>query len=212
MLEEAYKQTRALKYGTAGEMTSIEGGMQMNVYNAFTGSMNAKSYQIKSDSGAIPSKAEIKQQIKEAEENIKKLKSEVKNLEDSDRGLDHLMYIADQLKINDIHKLQAYQRAMNEMLEQIDNLKIIEDDKIIEKLLEASDNPNNAISIGSKLNGDYLDKSKLIHSQHAYSIRNINKNAQTIDIVNPWNTASYVTITFDEFKKYFSALNAASIA
>ena len=191
-------------------MTSINGGAQMNVYNAFLGNISAKSYQIKSDAISAPSKSEIEEGITKIGEEIKELQSKVKNYKDGE-GIEHMLYLSDQKLIQDINELEAFQRYMYEALEQIDGYRIIEDDKLVEKLLEFSQNPNCIISVGTKHQGDWLDKTKLIHSGHAYSIKNVNRNTQTIDVVNPWNTAQYTTLSFDEFKKYFSMINVTEI-
>ena len=139
------------------------------------------------------------------------LQSKIENLKDSDSLFGHLNYLRDQHNIRALETLQAYQRFMHEALEQIDGYKIIEDNKLIEKLLEFTDDSNCIISIGTKHQGNWLDKSKLIHSCHAYSIKGVDKATKTIDVVNPWNTAQYITLSFDEFEKYFSTINVAQI-
>ncbi len=56
-----------------------------------------------------------------------------------------------------------------------------------------------------------MKKDYYIRPMHAYSVLNVDRENKTMDIVNPWNTAQYVTITFDEFKKYFAAVNVVSV-
>ena len=57
----------------------------------------------------------------------------------------------------------------------------------------------------------FFDKDKLIHGQHAYSVLGVDKENRTINVVNPWNTATRSAITFEQFKYWFDALNIASL-
>lgn len=210
MLEDAYMQTRALKYGTSNSMTSIAGGNQFNVYNAFLGKLDTNCYM--TGSNPIKTKAEIESKIEQISAAIKEQEGQIKHLEDSKTLVSHIEYMKDQHYIDQLNELQAMQRSLHEYLEQAELYKTVDDDKIIDKLLEYASNPNYIVSTGTKMDGDWLDKTKLIHCGHAYSIMDVNKNAKTINVVNPWNTAQYTTLTFDEFKNYFDTINVAKLA
>lgn len=216
MLEEAYKQTRALKYSTSSKMTSIEGGDQMRVYNAFLGKKDAKSYfySVKTKESKTSCPDEIEYDVEKIGKEIEDLKSIVKNLKDSDSYWAHMDYLLDRETIERINRLEALQRCLYEYDEQEDNYEILNNnDEMLDRLLKLSNSPfcNYIISLGTKRGDDWFDKSKLIDSAHAYSIKSVDKKAKTIDVVNPWNTAQYVTITFDEFKKYFNMMNVCEV-
>ena len=48
--------------------------------------------------------------------------------------------------------------------------------------------------------------------QHAYRIHSYDLENKTISVVNPWDTTKIVTLTFDQFKKYFPEISATDIS
>ncbi|MEK7608848.1 MAG: hypothetical protein AAB495_04690 [Patescibacteria group bacterium] len=52
---------------------------------------------------------------------------------------------------------------------------------------------------------------KLLAAGHAYSISSVDKEKRTVKIANPWNTSRPIELTFDQFKKSFSGLEAIRI-
>ena len=207
MLEDAYSQTRALKYGVANSVTSIEGGKQLDVYNALLGNNNSRIWT--TDAAIVRSPEEIDKEISEIVVQIQEEKSKVKNLHDSEQLMPHLKYLNEQDTIKRISRLEAYQRMLHEEKLSVCNYHTVDDYELLQKLLNTSLD-DNLLSIGSK-DGDWLDQDKLIHGAHAYSVLNIDRTNQTIDIVNPWNTAQYTTISFKEFMDYFCVINVAKL-
>ncbi len=207
MLEDAYSQTRALKYGVANSVTSIEGGNQLDVYNALLGNNNSRIWT--TDAAIVRSPEEIDREINVITAQIQEEKSKVKNLHDSEQLLSHLKYLNEQDTIKRISRLEAYQRMLHEEKLSSCNYHTVDDFELLQKLLNTSLD-DNLVSIGSSGN-DWFDKDKLIHGAHAYSVLNVDRVNQTIDIVNPWNTSQYITISFSEFMKYFSAVNTAKL-
>ncbi len=103
----------------------------------------------------------------------------------------------------------------------------VEEAHFIEFLQNCQNNPNIILTAGSlpsESNSKKIieqlsvlfglgDRGKhLISSQHAYRIHSFDCEKKTISIVNPWNTAHIITISFEEFKKYFSYLYATDIS
>lgn len=213
MIEDAYKQTRSLKYGTANKMTAIEGGMQSDAYNALLGSKNAQTYLVSTNDIARPKKEELLQKIKEIQEDILSYKKEIKNIKDmkdDDTLLGHTNYLLNEVKKEKLNTLEATERQMYESLETIDNYHIVDSEDLIKKLLQYSKDKKFMISAGTK-QGDYFDKDKLIHGGHAYSILGVDKEKQIIQVVNPWNTAQSTTLSFEEFKNYFNGICVAQV-
>ncbi len=207
MLEDAYSQTRALKYGVVNSITTIEGGNQMNVYNALLGTKNSGIW----TTSDIPIRTpqEIDEEIAQLAKQIQEKKSTIKNLQDSNDISEHLEYLREQESIDSINKLQAIERMMHEEKTDLVNYHQISESELLERLLDTSLD-GNLVSIGTKCD-EWLNKDKLIHGRHAYSVLNVDKLNQTIDIVNPWNTAQYTTISFKEFLEYFDTLNIAKL-
>lgn len=52
---------------------------------------------------------------------------------------------------------------------------------------------------------------KVFVAGHAYSLTGVDKINKTVTLANPWNTKKPIKLTFEEFKKAFSAINAVRI-
>lgn len=61
------------------------------------------------------------------------------------------------------------------------------------------------------INGDYMDKESKFLKAHAYAIKDINVENETIEIINPHNTKKSEIISWKEFKKMFEYLCIARL-
>ena len=206
MLESAYAKTRINK-NNSKDLSLIEGGQQSQVYNAFFGNNSAQFYTTESDS--IQSSEQIEKILDELQKEIEETETRIKNLKDSKDWLKHLAYVKEQETKQHLAELVSYQRFYFELLNTTNNtMHLVSSDELIEKLINTS-LEDNLVSVGTK--PDSKNDSKMIAGSHAYSVLDIDKEKQTIDLINPWNTAQYVTLSFDEFKKYFNSSNVSNI-
>lgn len=210
MLEEAYSQTRALKYGTKNDLQTVAGGEQMLVYNAFLGNKNAKSYKIGENDQMT--KEEISEAIKQFDEEIEENTRKIEKLKAAARIYKREQDLIAKLTQKN-EELESYKRCAYEDMETNENIIYVnKENELLDILIKEANNPLNIISTGTKPSDSWLDKDKLIVPCHAYSINSINKAEQTIKIVNPYNSAFEVEISFDEFKKYFNGLNVVELS
>lgn len=210
LLESAYSETRALKYGTANKMTAIAGGLQLNVYNALLGKHIANLYY--ADDFCI-GRVDLEKLIKVIGEHIEKNKKDVKGITElGDTVFERLANVEEQELLAFIAGLEAKQRSLFERKNILSNVyDNISADELLQKLINTPLDEN-LVSIGAKNDVDIAYKDKLICGRHAYSVLKVDKDNKTIDIVNPWNTATHSTITFDQFKCLFNALNIANLS
>lgn len=210
MLESAYAQTRALKYQTANKITSIEGGRQVDVYNAFLNSKTSKCFTTSDDNLSIE---DIETALTFSESSLKYLREKVYNTDNPILFRSYNEYLENKKMIEEIRILEANIRFYKDLINSIQCEEYASPDKLLDELLTHYNNPNCLISIGSKIKeGDgCFDKTRMLYGGHAYSIKGVNENSQTIQLINPWNTAQYIEITFDEFRQFFNMLNLAEV-
>jgi len=213
MLESAYSKTRALKYGTADKLSAIEGGNQCDVYNALLGKTKTQIYIADPDIELWNSEEEIAQEQSDIARKIEEQRRKIKNLEDKDTLCGHFDYVLDQEQINRLNELEAYQRMLCEDMKTMQNTHKVSQDELFDMLMEVDLN-SNLVSVGTKTGknmGHCYSKDRLIYGGHAYSIRSIDKENKTISLINPWNSAQNIDISFREFGWWFDALNIAEI-
>lgn len=148
---------------------------------------------------------------KTPEKEIEAEKKFIEKYKHSTRYSDKIKNAVEKAK-KTIEDLESLKRLAYEYLKLNKNfISVDSQDKLLNILLKKSSNPLNIISIGTKEDKTWLDIDKLIAPSHAYSINRIDREKETIFIVNPWNSASEVEISFDEFRKYFCSVNIAEI-
>ncbi len=214
MLEEAYSKTRSLKYGTTDKITAIEGGTQFGVYDALLGQKVSNGFYLSDDSDRKPpTREEILEDITEIEACIEKLKKEIKDIKYSkDMTLcEQTDYFINEDKKRNLRTLEALERMFFEDMEAtLDNIHMVSSGELLETLVKYGNDDNYLIALGTK-NGDDLDKDRLICGKHAYSVLGVDEKNKTVKVVNPWNTAQYVTLSFEDFMEYFNAASLVKI-
>lgn len=211
MLEDAYRQTRALKYGTANKMTMIEGGKQANVYRAFLDKKNVLFY-TSDENCKKETEKELQNLLIYRRCDIDYYKERYKGISKKPNmtSTEKFEYLRDQEYLKKINKAEAQERSLLESLSNLGNTNNVIEDDLLKKLIEFANNKNYLVSIGTK-QGGIFDINKLICGEHAYSVLGADTVNKTVNVVNPWNTTQYTTLSFDEFKKYFNAIQAAEI-
>lgn len=210
MLEDAYRQTRSLKYNTADKMTMLEGGVQKNVYDAFIDKRRARCYKSNLE---VPGKEVITEELFEISKELAELKKvnlKERQLSDDMSTVQSFTINKQQQNLNKIKRLESLQRSLTELLETIETNHGVGKESFRYWVLKFAKDKNNIISAGTK-QGYVLDRNKLIYGSHAYSILSINEANKTVAVVNPWNTASFANLTFDEFFEYFDTFNVVKI-
>lgn len=210
MLEDAYRQTRSLKYGITDKITMLEGGVQKHVYDAFLDKRSARCFKADFE---VPTAEKIMKELSEISQELQELKN--RNIKDrklrDDMNVEKKFIIQKKLqKLNKIRRLESSQRRLLETLEAIDTDHGVFKESFRYWLLKFAKDKNNIISVGTK-DGYVLDRNKLIYGSHSYSILNIDEANKTVAVVNPWNTASFVNLTFDEFFEYFNKFNVVKM-
>ncbi len=175
MLEEAYKKTRALKYGTADKLSAIEGGAQLNAYKAFLPNQKAQSYMVANENQKVPSKDELLDFIQNIDETIEDLSKKVKpDLKKTGSLFGDLQYYNNEDLKQKIAQYESIKRSCFEDIDSLDCYHNVSQDGLLEKLIESIDS-GCIVSLGSKQDGEWLNRAKLVHSRHAYSVLGIDK-------------------------------------
>lgn len=201
MLERAYSISREDKYSTYGNKLAIAGGKQAQVYNVLLNTTETDTYSTNTDDNLLNATEEdLDEEIRKTEEYIIKTEKALKENKDS-------MY--ELVRVFGLEPSYGQLRYLKEIKESFElykkhNHKITEDELI--DMIKQLDTNNCLISVGSK-SGIEPDNERMIIGGHAYSVYDIDKENETIDLINPWNTAQYITLSFDEFKKYFSDID-----
>jgi len=205
MLERAYSITRENKYSTYGNKLAIAGGKQAQVYNVLLDTTDTNTYSTNIDDDSYnATEDDLDEEIRNTEEYILKTEKTLQNSNDSMNEL---------VRMFGLEPSYGQLRYLKELKESFalykkHNYKITEDELI--EILKQVDLDNCLISAGSKSRIE-ADNERMIRGSHAYSVYKIDKKNETISLINPWNTAQYVTLTFDEFKKYFSDIDILTL-
>lgn len=207
MLENAYLQTRANKYGIENKTALFKSGNQRQVYSAFLNTKKGITYLDENEDYIIRPQDEIYQEIEEMNEYLVFLHSVLKDEslfnEENFKSINQVKYYID----DSISIL----RNLYDDYDFADSTFQVNIDKILNILIQHANNDDYLISLSSKQEGSLECKEKGIVTSHAYSLLNLDKKNKTINLINPWNTSAFITIAYDEFKKYFSAIEIVKL-
>ena len=199
MLEYAFLKTRLLKCGTSDDITAYpRGGWQAMVYASFLGKENAKAV---IPPEMIPITVDVEKEmlpfLDERNERIEALKK-------SDNEHDKFL----------LKKLVSEQIQYLVMLDCHNLSTVVKENELFEKAVEFFNPEKFLISAGtggaSRSDAETFFKNG-IYPGHAYSIHGVDKNAKTIDVVDPYDTSQYVTLTAEEFNKCFTKVQVGRL-
>ncbi len=63
----------------------------------------------------------------------------------------------------------------------------------------------------SSVSGDFIDPEKKIHTAHAYALKEVNPDKKEIVLEDPHDTKKPITVTYNDFAKYFLRIDYAEI-
>lgn len=206
MLEKAYCKTRSKMYDIDDSTEILNYGNQRQIYNSFLNSQNAISFQDETVEYEFTCEENILEELEEIEEDIKLLKSALK-----DKKVFDAYYFSSRTQIlEQLKEHYSMIRSLNADFGNMDKIFQTSIDELLDIVINHANNPDFLISISSRPEIKPENKKGII-SAHAYSILKVDNENETIDIVNPHNCSAYTTISFEEFKKYFSSVDMIRI-
>ncbi len=82
------------------------------------------------------------------------------------------------------------------------------------KLDEIADNPDKFIAVASTNNKPlfkkglhYWDQKRNLVAGHAFSVKSVDKNSQSVYLTNPWNTWKVEKVSYQEFSDWFKGIS-----
>ncbi len=190
MLEYAFLKSRLLKFGISDDIAAYPGCWLSTVYASFLGTENVKNF-------ILPEKIPITVDVeKEWLPVIFERTELIRILKESDKEEDKILFKE--------HAAALMRELM--MLESHAVSTVVKENELFEKAVEFFDPEKFLISTGTRIGEKDFSEDKWICTKHAYNIHRVDKDAKTIDVINPYNTSQYVTLTAEEFNKYFNSL------
>lgn len=194
MLESAYYQTRAKKYETLSLYGASEGGRCLPVLSAF----------LREGGQDIQIAHRFLNYTREG------LMAENKCIENTLKPLKEKGFIVSKSRTSRtyIRELDQTRRTNLEILEHYDDLRLISRENFLDRLLECADMENYIATVDT---GDLENYPRQLLSNHSYRLKGVDEARKQLIIVNPWNGAQNIRISFEDFEKYFDSFTTFKI-